>query len=72
MGVAKVCRTGSRSLGIIGGIVGGKDLVRHPSRIGQILQLKAEGLGATKIAKRLKIGRASVYRLLEERAAVAG
>ncbi|CAN5350105.1 recombinase family protein [soil metagenome] len=28
--------------------------------------LKAEGLGATEIAKRLGIGRASVYRLLEE------
>ena len=33
----------------------------------QVLQLKAEGLGATEIAKRLKIGRASVYRVLEER-----
>jgi hypothetical protein len=27
--------------------------------------LKAKGLGATKIARRLKIGRASVYRKLE-------
>ena len=27
-------------------------------------RLRAEGLGATEIAKRLKIGRASVYRLL--------
>jgi DNA invertase Pin-like site-specific DNA recombinase len=30
-----------------------------------IAALKAEGLGATEIAKRLKIGRASVYRVLE-------
>jgi len=30
----------------------------------EIAKLKAEGLGATAIAKRLKIGRASVYRLL--------
>jgi transposase len=27
-------------------------------------KLKAEGLGATEIAKRLNIGRASVYRVL--------
>ena len=31
---------------------------------GQVEQLKAAGLGATEIAKRLKIGRASVYRVL--------
>jgi DNA invertase Pin-like site-specific DNA recombinase len=31
----------------------------------QIAKLKAEGLGATQIAERLGIGRASVYRLLE-------
>jgi DNA invertase Pin-like site-specific DNA recombinase len=30
-----------------------------------VAALKAEGLGATEIAKRLKIGRASVYRVLE-------
>jgi DNA invertase Pin-like site-specific DNA recombinase len=30
-----------------------------------VAALKAEGLGATEIAKRLKIGRASVYRALE-------
>jgi DNA-binding IclR family transcriptional regulator len=30
-----------------------------------IRALKAEGLGATEIAKRLGIGRASVYRVLE-------
>ncbi|MBS0240350.1 MAG: recombinase family protein [Proteobacteria bacterium] len=30
-----------------------------------VAKLKAEGLGASEIAKRLKIGRASVYRVLE-------
>jgi DNA invertase Pin-like site-specific DNA recombinase len=30
----------------------------------KVATLKAEGLGATEIAKRLKVGRASVYRLL--------
>jgi DNA invertase Pin-like site-specific DNA recombinase len=30
----------------------------------QVAKLKAEGLGASEIAKRLKIGRASVYRIL--------
>lgn len=34
-----------------------------------ILRLKAEGLGATAIAKRLGIGRASVYRILADAAA---
>lgn len=34
-----------------------------------ILKLKAEGLGATAIAKRLGIGRASVYRILTDVAA---
>jgi transposase len=29
-----------------------------------IAALKAEGLGAAEIAKRLKVGRASVYRVL--------
>jgi len=32
----------------------------------EVRALKAEGLGATEIAKRLGIGRASVYRVLEE------
>jgi DNA invertase Pin-like site-specific DNA recombinase len=32
----------------------------------EVARLKDEGLGASKIAKRLKIGRASVYRVLEE------
>ncbi|WP_299599066.1 recombinase family protein [uncultured Microbulbifer sp.] len=31
----------------------------------KVLQLKSEGLGATAIAKQLKIGRASVYRILD-------
>jgi len=31
---------------------------------GQVEKLKADGLGVTEIAKRLKIGRASVYRVL--------
>jgi DNA invertase Pin-like site-specific DNA recombinase len=31
----------------------------------EVTRLKNEGLGATEIARRLKIGRASVYRLLE-------
>jgi hypothetical protein len=30
-----------------------------------VKRLKAEGLGASQIAKRLKVGRASVYRVLE-------
>ncbi len=33
-----------------------------------VANLKAEGFGATEIAQRLKIGRASVYRLLGDRA----
>jgi DNA invertase Pin-like site-specific DNA recombinase len=32
----------------------------------QVRQMKADGLGATAIAKALKIDRTSVYRLLEE------
>ncbi len=31
---------------------------------GEVVKLRAEGIGATEIAKRLKIGRASVYRIL--------
>lgn len=39
---------------------------RPPSiKAAEIASLKAEGLGATEIAARLKIGRASVYRVLE-------
>jgi DNA invertase Pin-like site-specific DNA recombinase len=38
---------------------------RPPSiEAAEIAKLKAEGLGATEIAKRLKIGRASVYRVM--------
>ena len=33
----------------------------------KVAALKAEGLGATVIAKRLKVGRASVYRVLAEK-----
>ena len=33
--------------------------------VAQVRQLKAEGLGATAIAKRLSVGRASVYRALD-------
>src|SRR5271165_473280 len=36
---------------------------------GKVAALKAEGLGATEIAKRLKVGRASVYRILAALAA---
>ncbi len=43
---------------------------RKPSIVvGEIRALKAEGLGASAIAKRLKIARASVYRVLEAHAA---
>jgi len=31
----------------------------------QVREMKAQGLGASKIAKALKIGRGSVYRVLE-------
>ncbi|HEV2173069.1 MAG TPA: helix-turn-helix domain-containing protein [Nitrospira sp.] len=36
---------------------------------GEVDRLRKEGMGATEIAKHLKIGRASVYRLLEGRQA---
>ena len=35
----------------------------------QVLALKDEGVGATEIAKRLEIGRASVYRILADQEA---
>jgi DNA invertase Pin-like site-specific DNA recombinase len=38
-------------------------------KLAQIQALKAEGLGASEIARRLGIGRASVYRLLDEQPA---
>ena len=38
---------------------------RKPSiNVSEIEKLKAEGLGPTEIAKRLNIGRASIYRVL--------
>lgn len=37
----------------------------------EVLRLHAEGIGGTEIAKRLGIGRASVYRILEEAKGVA-
>jgi DNA invertase Pin-like site-specific DNA recombinase len=37
----------------------------------KVVALKAEGLGATEIAKRFKIGRASVYRVLASRGCLA-
>ena len=36
--------------------------------VAEVANLKAEGLGATQIAKRLKIGRASVYRVMAQAA----
>ena len=35
-------------------------------RSDQVLALKDDGVGATEIAKRLEIGRASVYRILAD------
>ena len=45
------------------GVYKGRPPTIDPS---EVLRLKNEGLGASKIAKRLKIGRASVYRVLSE------
>ena len=41
----------------------------RPTTIGvsKVTALKTQGLGVTEIAKRLGVGRASVYRVLEER-----
>ncbi len=36
------------------------------ARSGEVLALKGEGVGATEIANRLEIGRASVYRILRD------
>ncbi|SMC39791.1 recombinase family protein [Primorskyibacter flagellatus] len=47
----------------------GKYKGRKPTakaKANEVLCLRAEGVGATEIAKRLGIGRASVYRILEE------
>jgi transposase len=47
-------------LGVVGGAYKGR-----PASIdaAKVAALKAEGLGATEIAKRLGVGRASVYRV---------
>jgi DNA invertase Pin-like site-specific DNA recombinase len=45
------------------GVYKGRKASIDPARV---KQLKADGLGPTEIARTLKIGRASVYRLLEE------
>ncbi len=37
----------------------------------KVAALKSDGMGATEIAKRLGVGRASVYRVLAERKAAA-
>jgi DNA invertase Pin-like site-specific DNA recombinase len=49
----------------VSGIYAGK---RRPASIdaARIREMKAQGLGATAIAKALGIGRASVYRVLED------
>jgi DNA invertase Pin-like site-specific DNA recombinase len=51
-----------RDLGGEGGVYKGRPPSIKPDAVSA---LKAEGLGATEIAKRLKIGRASVYRMLD-------
>ena len=45
------------------GVYKGRPATIEPATV---RELKAQGLGATEIAKRLKIGRASVYRVLGE------
>jgi hypothetical protein len=37
-----------------------------PIEVSKVAALKAQGLGATEIAKRLGVGRASVYRVLAD------
>jgi len=46
------------------GVYKGRPPSIDPARV---RELKAQGIGATQIAKALGIGRASVYRVLEER-----
>ena len=48
------------------GVYKGRKPSIDPARIAE---LKAQGLGATEIAKRLGIGRASVYRVIKQRGA---
>jgi hypothetical protein len=61
-------RSGRRQLeGIAKAKAEGKYEGRKPSvGIAEVRRLKAEGLGATEIAERLGIGRASVYRVPDE------
>ncbi len=51
----------------------GASIARRPKTAGceEILALRKEGQGATEIAKRLGIGRASVYRIIEDAQAAA-
>lgn len=52
----------------------GKYKGRKPTaraKAAEVLSLKEEGVGATEIAQRLEIGRASVYRILDDQAASA-
>jgi hypothetical protein len=58
LGAAKALRRARRGTATCG---------RRPEAT-KVRQLKAQGMGASKIAKALKIGRASVYRALGERA----
>jgi DNA invertase Pin-like site-specific DNA recombinase len=48
------------------------DTARRRFDPARVKQLKADGLGPTEIARTLNIGRASVYRVLEQRDARAG
>jgi DNA invertase Pin-like site-specific DNA recombinase len=38
------------------------------AKAGEVIKLHGEGVGATEIAKRCQIGRASVYRILDDQA----
>jgi DNA invertase Pin-like site-specific DNA recombinase len=67
--MADLCRTcvqlDGSSRGIAKAKAAGVYRGRKPSiDQAQVEKLRAEGLGATEIAKRLNIGRASVYRVL--------
>ena len=50
--------------GIAGAKTAGVYRGRRPSDVQAVRELKEQGVGTTAIAKRLKIGRASVYRVL--------
>ena len=47
-----------------------KPTAKAKAKANEVLAMHAEGVGATEIAKRLSIGRASVYRILGEEKAV--